>query len=60
MSSILGKIKCALSAHPQPAPPPATQGDTSQWTAWIHSGRGRFYRTRTCARCGLQLKEFDG
>lgn len=59
MNALIAKAACALLAHPQPAPG-ATPGDTAQWTAWIHSGRGRFYRVRTCPRCGTQLKEFDG
>jgi hypothetical protein len=54
-----GKILCALFAHPAP-PIEASAGDTSAWTAWTHSGRGRFYRTRICRRCGTVLEEFDG
>jgi hypothetical protein len=56
---MLGKARCALLGHPAPLIG-ASIGDTASWTTWIHAGRGAFYRTRTCRRCGTHLKEFDG
>jgi hypothetical protein len=46
---MLARLRCALTGH-----------DWPEWQAWIHGGRGAFFRRRYCKRCGTEGVETDG
>ena len=43
------RLRCWLNGH-----------QWTDWTAWTHAGRSRFYHERHCNRCNAHTTEFDG
>lgn len=47
---MLDRLRCLVGGHAWP----------EQWPAWMHGGRGKFFRQRYCLRCGHGEVEVDG
>jgi hypothetical protein len=46
---MLNRLRCLLNGHAW-----------TDWSAWTHGGRAKFYRERHCPRCQAHQTDIDG